>query len=110
MFLWDSEVTAVLGEAGVTGVRLRNVKNGEQTEYACSGVFPFIGVAADTAYLPLEVKRDAAGLVLTDGEMHSSLAGLYAVGALRAGYAGDLVSAAGEAAAAVANVARELAL
>jgi thioredoxin reductase (NADPH) len=110
VFVWDSEVTAVLGEAGVTGVRLRNVKNGEQTEYPCSGVFPFIGVAADTAYLPSQVKRNAAGLVLTDGEMRSSLAGLYAVGALRAGYAGDLVSAAGEAATAVANVARELAL
>jgi thioredoxin reductase (NADPH) len=110
VFLWDSEVTAILGEAGVTGVRLRNVKNGEQTEYPCSGVFPFIGVAADTAYLPLDVKRDAAGLVLTDGEMRSSLAGLYAIGALRAAYGGDLVSAAGEAAAAVANVARELSL
>ncbi|MPZ43852.1 MAG: FAD-dependent oxidoreductase [Betaproteobacteria bacterium] len=110
VFVWESEVTAVLGEAGVTGVRLRNVKTGAQTDYPCSGVFPFIGVAAETSYLPLQVKRNAAGLVVTDGEMRSSLPGLYAIGALRAGYGGDLVSAAGEAALAVANVTRELSL
>ena len=49
-FVWDSEVAAVLGESGVTGVRLRNVKTGERTDFPCSGVFPFIGVAADTSY------------------------------------------------------------
>jgi thioredoxin reductase (NADPH) len=107
-FVWDSEVTAVLGESGVTGVRLRNVRTGGQTDFACSGVFPFIGVAADTSYLPPEVERDPAGRVVTDREMQTSLAGLYAVGALRAGYGGDLVSAAGEAALAVAVVARGL--
>ncbi|MGH8666388.1 MAG: NAD(P)/FAD-dependent oxidoreductase [Burkholderiales bacterium] len=110
VFIWDSEVTAVLGEAGVTGVRLRSVKTGEQTDYPCSGVFPFVGVVPATSYLPLQVKRNAAGLVVTDGEMRSSSPGLYAIGALRAGYGGDLVSAAGEAALAVANVTRELSL
>ena len=107
-FVWDSEVTAVLGESGVTGVRLRNVKTGEQTDLPCSGVFPFIGVAVDTSYLAAEVERDPDGLVVTDRAMHTSLPGLYAVGALRAGYGGDLVSAAGEAALAVGVVAREL--
>jgi thioredoxin reductase (NADPH) len=106
VFVWESEVTAVLGESGVTGVRLRHVKTGEQSEYPCSGVFPFVGVAADTSYLPLQVKRDAAGLVVTDGAMRTSLPGLYAIGALRAGYGGDLVSAAGEAALAATNATR----
>jgi thioredoxin reductase len=65
-------------------------------------------VAADTSYLPAEVERDPDGLVMTDRAMRASLSGLYAVGALREGYGGDLVSAAGEAALAVAVVAREL--
>ncbi|MCC7079518.1 MAG: FAD-dependent oxidoreductase [Burkholderiales bacterium] len=108
VFVWDREVTAVLGEGGVSGVRLRNVRSGEQSECPCSGVFPFVGSAADTSYLPAQVARDAAGRVVTDGAMRSSLAGLYAIGAVRAGYGGDLVSAAGEAALAVAVIAREL--
>ena len=110
VFIWDSEITAILGDAGVTGVRARHVRSNAQSEYPCSGVFPFIGVAADSSYLPLQVKRDAAGLVLTDGEMRSSLPGLFAVGALRAGYGGDLVSAAGEAALAAKVVCCDLAL
>jgi thioredoxin reductase (NADPH) len=110
VFLWDSEVTAVLGEAGVTGVRLRNAANGEQTEYPCSGVFPFVGVAANTSYLPLQVERDASDRVLTDSVMRTSLPRLYAIGALRAGYGGDLVCAAGDAALAVSSIAADLAL
>jgi thioredoxin reductase (NADPH) len=110
VFLWDSEVAAILGDTGVTGVRLRNLKTGAPTEYPCSGVFPFIGVAADTSYLPLQVKRDPVGLVISDGAMRTSLPRLHAIGALRAGYGGDLVSAAGEAALAVKAVARDLAL
>jgi thioredoxin reductase (NADPH) len=110
VFLWDSEVTAVLGEAGVTGVRLRNAANGEQTEYPCSGVFPFVGVAANSSYLPGQVERDASGLVLTDGAMRTSLPPLYAIGATRAGYGGDLVCAAGEAALAVRSIVADLVL
>jgi thioredoxin reductase (NADPH) len=108
-FVWDSEVAAVLGDEGVDGVRLRNVKTGEARDLPCSGVFPFIGVTPVSAYLPAVVERDAAGCVVTDGAMQSSLPGVYAVGALRSGYGGDLVCAAGDAAAAVGHIARELA-
>jgi thioredoxin reductase (NADPH) len=107
--VWVIVVDAVIGDAGVTGVKLRNRKTGETSEFPCSGVFPFIGVAPDTAYLPLPVERDANGYVVTDAAMRSSLPLVYAVGAVRAGYGGDLVSAAGEAALAVKGVARDLA-
>ena len=92
----------------VTGVRLRNVRTGAERDFPCSGVFPFIGVEPSTAYLPAAVERDAAGRIVTDGAMRTSLRDVFAVGAVRAGYGGDLVSAAGEAALAVAAVAREL--
>jgi len=109
-FLWDHTVDAVLGENGVTGVRVRNFKTGALDELACTGVFPFIGVEAQSAYLPPTVERDDAGRVVTDTRLRTSVAGVLAIGAVRAGYAGDLVSAAGEAAAAVALVAEDLAV
>ncbi|RPI46137.1 MAG: NAD(P)/FAD-dependent oxidoreductase [Betaproteobacteria bacterium] len=107
-FVWDCEVDAVLGDAGVTGVRLRNVRTGESGELPCAGVFPFIGVIADASYLPEEVQRDAGGRVVTDADLHSSVPGIFAIGAARAGYGGDLVTAAGEAALAATIAARDL--
>lgn len=107
-FVWDSTIDAVSGTEGVTGIRLRNVKTGATSELACSGVFPFVGVTPETAFLPAKVKRDASGRLVTDAELRSSLAGVFAVGAVRAGYGGDLVSASGEAALAIAVAASEL--
>jgi thioredoxin reductase len=48
--------------------------------------------------LPEVVRRDAHGYVLTDPSLQTNVPGLYAIGAVRAGYSGELASAAGEAA------------
>ena len=107
-FVWDSEVEAITGEDSVTSVRLRNVKTGEKTEIACAGVFPFVGVQPNSGFLPASVKRDAQGCVITDEQCRSSEPALFAIGALRAGYAGDLVNAVGEAGIAAAVVTSEV--
>ncbi len=57
VFHWDSEVTAIEGEGKVAGLALRNVRSGEASQLACAGVFPFIGVEPNTAFLP-EGMRD----------------------------------------------------
>jgi len=108
-FVWDSVVDAILGDGTVSGVRLRNVKSGAITELACAGVFPFIGVEPSSGFLPPSVRRDESGLVLTDASLRTSEPAVFAIGAVRAGYTGELVNAAGEAAAAVAAIAGELA-
>jgi thioredoxin reductase (NADPH) len=108
-FVWDSVVDAILGNGTVSGVRLRNVKSGEVAELACAGVFPFIGVEPNSAFLPHSVRRDESGRVLTDDSLRTSEPSMFAIGAVRAGYSGELVNAAGEAAAAVATIAGELA-
>lgn len=108
-FVWDSVVDAVLGDGTVSGVRLRNVKSGALTDLACTGVFPFIGVEPNSGFLPPSVKRDDSGRVITDGSLRTSEPSVFAIGAVRAGYTGELVNAAGEAAAAVASIAGELA-
>ncbi len=108
-FVWDSVVDAVLGDGTVSGVRLRNVKSGVATDLACSGVFPFIGVEPNSGFLPPSVRRDESGRVLTDESLRTSEPSVFAIGAVHAGYTGELVNAAGEAAAAVAAIAGELA-
>ena len=108
-FVWDSVVDAVLGDATVSGVRLRNVKSGAITELACAGIFPFIGVEPNSGFLPPSVRCDASGRVLTDASLRTSEPPVFAIGAVRAGYTGELVNAAGQAAAAVATIGGELA-
>jgi len=108
-FVWDSVVDAVLGDVTVSGVRLRNVKSGALTDLACTGLFPFIGVEPNSRFLPPSVRRDESGRVLTDASLRTSEPSVFAIGAVRAGYTGELVNAAGEAAAAVATIAGELA-
>ncbi|MCG5215650.1 thioredoxin-disulfide reductase [Streptosporangium sp. KLBMP 9127] len=42
-FVWDSEVTDVLGDDRVSGVRLRNLVTGEESELEVTGLFVAIG-------------------------------------------------------------------
>jgi len=108
-FVWDAEVDAVLGNGTVSGVRLRDVKSGKTSELPCSGVFPFIGVEPNAVFLPASVRRDDGGRVVTDERMRTAEPSIFAIGALRSGYSGELTGAAGEAAIAAATIASDLA-
>lgn len=108
-FLWDREVDAVLGNGTVTGVRLRDVHSGATSELACTGVFPFIGVEPNTAFLPPSIRRDDSGRVVTDERMRTADPAIFAIGALRSGFSGELTGVVGEAAVAAATIAGDLA-
>lgn len=102
-FRWNTEVTEILGSDGVEGVRLKEA-GGATEDLACQGVFIFVGLAPNAGYLPEAIERDAAGFVVTDPGFRTSVPGVYAVGAVRAGFSGQLASAAGEAASVVAGL------
>lgn len=108
-FIWDSEVDAVLGGDAVTGVRLRHVRSGKTSDLACTGVFPFVGVEPNTAFLPGSIRRDDGGRVITDDRMRTAEPSVFAIGALRSGFSGELTGAAGEAAIAAAAIQSDLA-
>ncbi|MEN3352048.1 MAG: thioredoxin reductase [Betaproteobacteria bacterium] len=108
-FIWDSEVDAVLGNGTVSGVRLRNINTGERSEIACAGVFPFIGVEPNTEFLPTSIRRDDSGRVITDERMRTAEPSIFAIGALRSGFSGELTGATGEASIAAATAAADLA-
>ncbi len=81
-FVWDSVVTEILGEeAGhVTGVRLKNVKTGEETEFPCDGVFMGIGHDPNTRVFKGHVELDDDGYVVLHGKTATSIPGVYAAG------------------------------
>jgi len=108
-FAWECVPVEVLGEAHVTGLVVRDQVSGSLETLPCAGVFPFIGTEPAGEFLPAGIARAATGQVTVDAAMRTSIAGIHAIGAIRDGYAGDLVCAAGDAATAVRAIAVELA-
>jgi len=94
-FVWDSEVTEILGDEAVAGVRLRNVKDGTASDLACSGLFPFIGATPNSGFAPASLLAPS-GHVKTDAALATADARVFAVGAVRATYGGNLVQAMAE--------------
>ena len=107
-FVWGREAIAILGEDGVEGVRLRHVVSGETIELPCAGVFPFIGVVPNGRFLPPDLVN-AAGLISTGSELASSDPRIFAAGAIRAGYGGNVLQAMAEGVTAATSAARVLA-
>lgn len=108
VFAWDSEVTEVLGDKAVTGLALRNLRTGEASGIECAGVFPFIGVEPNAGFLPAAL-RDEAGYVKADATTATADPRLFAAGAVRAGYGGNVAQAMAEGIAAAEAAASRLA-
>ncbi len=94
-FIWDSEVTAILGDETVSGVRVRNLKAGSSSEVECMGLFPYIGATPSTDFAPRSLLT-ASGHVQTGANFASADSRIFAVGAARADYGGNLVQAMAE--------------
>jgi thioredoxin reductase (NADPH) len=94
--LWDTIVTEILGDETVTGVRLRNVKTGDESERAVDAVFIFIGQHPNTGWLGGLLTLDAGGHVPVNLWMETAVPGLFAAGDIRADSARQVVSAAGD--------------
>jgi len=106
-FIWDSEVSAILGKEGVRAVRLRNVKDGASSEVECAGVFPFIGATPNTEFAPASL-RGPSGHIATGPSLAASDARVFAAGAVRAQYGGNAIQAMAEGVAAAEAAARLL--
>lgn len=83
-FTWDSAVEEIYGDpqaAGVTGVRLKNVKTGQMSNFRCDGVFIAIGHSPNTALFQGQLDMDAAGYLLTTpGSTATKVPGVFAAG------------------------------
>ena len=79
-FLFSHVVTEILGEDQVTGVRLKNLKTGEEYVYPTDGVFVFIGHEPNTAFLKGVVELRPDGYIAVRDEVFTSEPGIFAAG------------------------------
>ena len=103
----ETVVDELRGEAALSGVAVR-AADGSSAEIACSGLFAYIGLEPNTSFLPEQLLRDADGRIKVDAQLESALRDVYAIGAVRAGYAGHLEEAMSDARTAVLAAAGRL--
>jgi len=83
-FVWDSVVESIHGdERKVTGVTFKNVKTGEVSQAEFGGIFIYVGLDPVSEFAADLGITDEAGWILTDHQMKTSVAGVYAVGDVR---------------------------
>ncbi len=100
-FRWDSEVIELLHDEKVSGVRLRNVKNGEESTLACDGVFVSIGRKPSTELVKDQLALDQAGYIIADESTRTNISGVFAVGDVRTKALRQVVTAVADGAIAV---------
>ena len=95
-FLFSHVVEEVLGDGGVQGVKVKDLKTGEAYTRPTSGVFVYIGFHSNTGFLGDQVPTDAAGHIYTNIDMETSIPGVYAAGDIRASSFRQLGTAVGD--------------
>lgn len=100
-FRWNSTVTALLHDEKVTGVRLRDVQTGAESEVPCDGVFVSIGRKPATELVAGQLELDQNGYVAADETTQTNIPGVYAVGDVRTKRLRQVVTAVADGAMAV---------
>jgi len=80
-FVWNTGVDDVLGQDKVTGLRLKNLVDGTETDLAVTGVFVAIGNDPRTDLVKGKLELTAEGTIAVDGRTSkTSIQGVFAAG------------------------------
>ena len=88
--VWNAQLEEIAGGKMVERARIRHA-DGRTEEVPCAGVFAYVGLAPNADFLPPEYVRDAAGFLVTNDSLQTSVPGVWAAGAVRSG-CGGLIS------------------
>lgn len=95
-FIWNSNVTEIVGDDKVTGVKVKNNQTGEDSFIEAAGVFIYVGVKPMTAPFKDLGILDENGWIPTDNLMHTKVPGIFAVGDVRKKNLRQVATAVGE--------------
>lgn len=95
-FVWNSQVSQLLGEEKLSGVKLQNVLSGEERELELDGLFISIGRQPATELFRGQLELDERGYIVADESTRTSIPGVYAVGDVRTKEVRQIVTAAAD--------------
>jgi thioredoxin reductase (NADPH) len=94
-FIWDAQVSDVLGERSVEGVRIKNVATAEESTLPVTGLFVAIGHAPNTDLFRGQLDMDENGYLVTHGGARTNVEGVFACGDVQDHVYRQAVTAAG---------------
>ena len=100
-FRWNSAVTELKSDGKVTGIVVKNLLSGEESPFACDGVFVSIGRQPASELVKDQLALDPGGYIVAGESTRTSIPGVYAVGDVRTKELRQVVTAVAAGAAAV---------
>jgi thioredoxin reductase (NADPH) len=95
-FIWNSQVSELLGNEKLSGVKLQNVLSGQEQELQLDGLFISIGRQPATELFRGQLELDEGGYIVADESTRTSIPGVYAVGDVRTKVVRQIVTAAAD--------------
>jgi thioredoxin reductase (NADPH) len=96
--IWDTVVEEIAGADGLmTHASIRHTKTGARRDLPSTGIFIFVGFTPNTGVIDGHIEHDAAGYLLTDANMQTSVPGLFAAGDVRVQLTRQVTTAVGDA-------------
>jgi thioredoxin reductase (NADPH) len=99
-FILNTVPTEITGQDAVTGVRLKNVVTGKESQMPIDGVFVFIGHTPNTQLFEGQLEMEHGGYLVTDRLMQTSIPGVFAAGEAADPHFRQVITSAGMGAAA----------
>lgn len=103
-FLWNSQVTELLGDSALTGLTVTPKDAGQARQLECAGVFIAVGQIPESGLLAGQVDLDEAGYVLAGEDTRTNIPGVFAAGDLRKKPLRQIITAAADGASAAQAV------
>ena len=95
-FLWNSEVSELIYDKRLSGVKIRNKQSGEESELSLDGLFISIGRSPVTAAFGGQIALDGSGYIIAGEDTKTSIEGVFAAGDVRTKALRQIVTAAAD--------------
>ena len=95
-FCWDSQVTGILSDDKVTGVRIKNINTGDERNLSCDGIFVAIGRKPASELAAGQLDLDEKGYIIADESTKTNIPGVFAAGDVRTKVLRQVITAASD--------------
>ncbi len=94
--IWDTVVEEIYGDGIVEGLKLKNLKTEEVTDFPTDGVFLFVGTKPISGFAKGLIEMNDRGYIITDENMKTSAEGVFAAGDIRVKLLRQVITAAAD--------------
>ena len=95
-FCWDSQVTGILSDDKVTGVRIKNINTRDERNLSCDGIFVAIGRKPASELAAGQLDLDERGYIIADESTKTNIPGVFAAGDVRTKVLRQVITAASD--------------